>query len=84
MFPPIDDAVFQNNPKFALLHKELTTTILNPDGSTKNHPAQAEREATSKVRFLPYETNISPLTNANSVSTNYESSKPNPISSEPP
>lgn len=49
MFPPIEDAVLQNNPKFAALHKTLTTRILNPDGSSKNVPA-ADREATAEVR----------------------------------
>ncbi|KFY15956.1 hypothetical protein V491_05491, partial [Pseudogymnoascus sp. VKM F-3775] len=47
MIPPIDSAVLQANPKFALLHKTLSTKLLTPDGGTKNHPAQAERDAVS-------------------------------------
>jgi hypothetical protein len=55
MFPPIEDAVLQNNPKFAALHKALTTRILNPDGSSKNSTT-ADREATAEVHppNLPY------------------------------
>jgi hypothetical protein len=49
MFPPIEDAVLQNNPKFAALHKTLTTRILNPDGSSKNFMS-ADRDATTEVR----------------------------------
>ncbi|KFY62540.1 hypothetical protein V497_02329, partial [Pseudogymnoascus sp. VKM F-4516 (FW-969)] len=45
MIPPIDSAVLAANPKFALLHKTLSTKLLTPDGGTKNHPAQPEREA---------------------------------------
>jgi hypothetical protein len=51
MLPPIDDAVLQSNPKFALLHANLTNNILNPNGSTKNHPAQKERDAVTEVRL---------------------------------
>lgn len=56
MFPPIEDTVLQNNPKFAALHKTLTTRILNPNGSTKNDPAQIERDATTEVLPLPFNT----------------------------
>ncbi len=45
MFPPVEDAVLQNNPEFATLYNTLTTVILNPNGSTKNEPAAKEREA---------------------------------------
>ncbi|KAK0740046.1 hypothetical protein B0T18DRAFT_439908 [Schizothecium vesticola] len=45
MFPPVDDAVLQNNPDFAALYKTLTTAVLNPDGSTKNDAAAKERDA---------------------------------------
>ncbi|KAF4629789.1 hypothetical protein G7Y89_g8357 [Cudoniella acicularis] len=47
MLPPIDDSILQSNPKFAALHKTLANNILNPDGSTKNHPAQKERDTVS-------------------------------------
>lgn len=45
MIPPIDHAVLEANPQFALLHKALTTKLLNPDASTKDHPTQRERDA---------------------------------------
>ncbi|KAK4108583.1 hypothetical protein N656DRAFT_761274 [Canariomyces notabilis] len=45
MLPPVEDAVLRNNPQFAALYSTLTTTILNPDGSTKNDPAAKERSA---------------------------------------
>ncbi|KAK1834599.1 hypothetical protein QBC39DRAFT_397244 [Podospora conica] len=45
MFPPVDDAVLQNNPDFAALYKTLTNGVLNPDGSTKNDAAAKERNA---------------------------------------
>jgi hypothetical protein len=48
VFPPVEDAVLQANPKFAALYKTLTTRILKPDGSS-NNPAQAERDATVEV-----------------------------------
>ncbi|CAD6450044.1 65a9f061-6c76-4623-bbe2-759ed9fbf349 [Sclerotinia trifoliorum] len=47
MLPPVEEAVLQNNPKFADLYKKLSTNILNPNGSTKNHPAQKERDIVS-------------------------------------
>lgn len=49
MFPPVDDAVLQNNPDFAALYKTLTTVVLNPDGSTKNDAAAKERDAVQEV-----------------------------------
>ncbi|KAL2687572.1 hypothetical protein Neosp_005133 [[Neocosmospora] mangrovei] len=42
-FPPVDDAVLQNNPDFSNLYNKLTNVILNPDGSTKEDPAAKER-----------------------------------------
>ncbi|CAG8953389.1 hypothetical protein HYFRA_00010137 [Hymenoscyphus fraxineus] len=45
MLPPIDEAILQSNPKFAALHANLTSNILNPNGSTKNPPSQKERDA---------------------------------------
>lgn len=49
MFPPVNDAVLQNNPDFAALYKTLTTVVLNPDGSTKNDAAAKERDAVQEV-----------------------------------
>jgi hypothetical protein len=50
MFPPVEDAVLQNNPEFANLYQILTTAILNPDGTTKNDPGAKSREAVREVR----------------------------------
>ncbi|TAQ89148.1 hypothetical protein B7494_g2558 [Chlorociboria aeruginascens] len=51
MLPLIEDSVLQSNPKFAALHSTLTKNILNPSGSTKNDPAQKERDAiTEKLK----------------------------------
>lgn len=49
-FPPVDDAVLQNNPDFSNLYNKLTNVILNPDGSTKEDPAAKERAAVREVR----------------------------------
>ncbi|PVH83793.1 hypothetical protein DL98DRAFT_569518 [Cadophora sp. DSE1049] len=49
MLPPIDDAILQSNPRFASLHSTLAKQILNPNGSTKLHPAQKERDAVSEA-----------------------------------
>jgi hypothetical protein len=49
MLPPIDEAVLQNNPEFAGLYSKLTTSVFNPDGSTKNPPAAKERRMVSEV-----------------------------------
>ncbi len=51
MLPPIDDSVLQSNPRFAALHTTLTNNILNPNGSTKNHPSQKDRDAVTEVPF---------------------------------
>ncbi|KAL2265868.1 hypothetical protein VTJ83DRAFT_6968 [Remersonia thermophila] len=42
MLPPVDDAVLQNNPDFASLYAKLTTSVLNPDGSSKSLPTAKE------------------------------------------
>ena len=56
MLPPIDEAILEANPKFAALHFTLTNNILNPNGSTKNHPAQKERDAVTEVHLLHFDT----------------------------
>lgn len=48
-FPPVDDAVLQNNPDFSNLYNKLTNVILNPDGSTKEDPAAKERAIVREV-----------------------------------
>lgn len=45
MLPPIDPLTLQSNPRFAALHKRLTTTILNPDGSAKVSIREARSQA---------------------------------------
>jgi hypothetical protein len=52
MLPPIEDSVLQSNPKFAALHATLANSILNPNGSTKNHHAQKELDAVTEVQPL--------------------------------
>ncbi|RQM04984.1 hypothetical protein DH86_00003732, partial [Scytalidium sp. 3C] len=49
MLPPIEDAVLQNNPKFAALYSNLATNILTPSGSTKSRAAQHDRDATTEA-----------------------------------
>lgn len=49
MFPPVDEAVLQQNPDFANLYSKLTKVILNPDGSTKEDPAAKQRAAVREV-----------------------------------
>lgn len=49
MLPPVEDTVLKSNPKFAALHATLTNTLLNPDGSTKNHPNLREHEDAREV-----------------------------------
>ncbi|KAK4149670.1 hypothetical protein C8A00DRAFT_46751 [Chaetomidium leptoderma] len=48
MLPPVDRAVLENNPEFAALYSKLTTSVLDSDGSTKNHPAAKERRLVSE------------------------------------
>jgi len=64
MLPPIEDSVLQSNPKFAALHATLANNVLNPNGSTKNHPAQKERDAVTAVYPLFY---LAPPTISNNV-----------------
>lgn len=49
MLPPVEQSVLQNNPEFAALHHNLTTAILNPDGSSKK-PYTKEQSAIQNVR----------------------------------
>jgi hypothetical protein len=50
MLPPVEQAVLENNPDFAVLYSKLTASVLNPDGSTKTDPAAKERRVVSEVR----------------------------------
>ncbi|GES61794.1 zf-CSL-domain-containing protein [Aspergillus terreus] len=45
MIPPCDPTILETNPQFKKLYQHLTTTLLNPDGSTRAHDAQPERKA---------------------------------------
>ncbi|KAG7294668.1 hypothetical protein NEMBOFW57_004746 [Staphylotrichum longicolle] len=49
MLPPVEQAVLDNNPDFAILYSKLTTSILNSDGSTKTDPAAKERRLVSEL-----------------------------------
>ncbi|KZF19938.1 hypothetical protein L228DRAFT_31640 [Xylona heveae TC161] len=46
MLPPIDASVLEKNPQFAQFHKQLSLSILNSDGSTKQ---SAERKKASNT-----------------------------------
>jgi hypothetical protein len=61
MIPPVDEAVLQSNPDFAILYTRLTKTVLKPDGSTKEDPVAKEREAVQKVSETETETTIEEL-----------------------
>lgn len=66
MHPPVEESILQNNPQFAALYNTLTSTVLNPNCSTKNDPARKEREAVKEVplrRILL----AGPLSNANAT-----------------
>jgi hypothetical protein len=54
MLPPVDNSVLQNNPEFAALYSKLTTSVLNPDGSTNNGPATKERRAVTEVGWIQH------------------------------
>ncbi|RMJ25641.1 hypothetical protein PHISP_03513 [Aspergillus sp. HF37] len=45
MLPPCDPAVLQSNPQFSSLYQHLTTSLLNPDGSTRASDTQPARRA---------------------------------------
>ncbi|CAJ2510634.1 Uu.00g062590.m01.CDS01 [Anthostomella pinea] len=45
MLPPVDLAVFTNNPGFSKLYKTVTGALLNSDGSTKVDEAAKKRDA---------------------------------------
>lgn len=51
MFPPVDEEVLRNNPGFANLYKTLTTTVLNPDGSSRHDAEARARGDVQKVSW---------------------------------
>ena len=67
MFPPVDQSVLQSNPDFANLYNKLTNVVLNPDGSTKDHPAAKERKRVKEViiYYTPNERTTLPETQCN-------------------
>ncbi|KAL1958149.1 hypothetical protein VTO42DRAFT_5004 [Malbranchea cinnamomea] len=53
MIPPCDPAILDANPHFKALHRQLTTTILNPDATTRALSEDANRkEAQRELREL--------------------------------
>lgn len=54
MIPPCDPTILNNNPQFKALHQHLTTTILNPDGSTQALDAEPSRRGVKNVGTAPY------------------------------
>ncbi|KAI1178139.1 hypothetical protein F4777DRAFT_126672 [Nemania sp. FL0916] len=44
MLPPVDDSVLQKNPRFQKLYNTITTSILNPDGSTRMNTSAKQRD----------------------------------------
>lgn len=85
MFPPIDDHVLENNPDFAKLYKTLTTSVLNPDGTSKRSKDAKENASIRQVHNpSPYHSLPKPLLTSPSkpTSTVYEPQS-NTSSSEP-
>lgn len=53
MIPPCDPTVLKSNPQFEKLYQQLTTNLLNADGSTRANDAQPARQAVLEVRLPP-------------------------------
>ncbi|KAJ5415603.1 hypothetical protein N7465_004298 [Penicillium sp. CMV-2018d] len=45
MIPPCDPSILEHNPQFKRLYENLTTSLLNPDASTRAHSASPARTA---------------------------------------
>ncbi|KAJ5369819.1 uncharacterized protein N7496_005911 [Penicillium cataractarum] len=45
MIPPCDPSILEQNPQFKRLYENITTNLLNPDGSTRAHTADPARRA---------------------------------------
>lgn len=50
MIPPCDPTILEQNPQFKRLYENLTTNLLNTDGSTCAHTADPARRAVVDVR----------------------------------
>lgn len=49
MLPPCDPTILENNPQFKRLYQNLTTNLLNPDGSTRTNDLQPVRREVREV-----------------------------------
>ena len=49
MLPPVEEQVLRDNPDFAKLYKTLTSSILNPDGTSRQNKEIKEAENIRKV-----------------------------------
>lgn len=49
MIPPCDPSILEHNPQFKRLYENLTTSILNPDASTRAQSASPARTAVVEV-----------------------------------
>jgi hypothetical protein len=49
MIPPCDPSILEQNPQFKRLYENLTTSLLNPDASTRAHSANPGRIAVVEV-----------------------------------
>lgn len=49
MIPPCDPSILEHNPQFKRLYENLTTSLLDPDASTRAHSASPARTAVVEV-----------------------------------
>lgn len=49
MIPPCDPSILEHNPQFKRLYENLTTSLLNPDASTRVQSASPARTAVVQV-----------------------------------
>ncbi|PKY05878.1 hypothetical protein P168DRAFT_289286 [Aspergillus campestris IBT 28561] len=49
MLPPCDPTILENNSQFKRLYQNLTTNLLNPDGSTRTNDLQPARREVREV-----------------------------------
>lgn len=52
MIPQCDPSILEANPRFKALHQLLTTSILNPDGTTRVVSEDPERLDVQTVSLL--------------------------------
>lgn len=50
MIPPCDPSILDQYPQFKRLYENLTTNLLNSDGSTRANTADPARRAVAEVR----------------------------------